>query len=111
MRTARTALAPTPTSTVPGSGGGVGAGISCAAQGFSKTMSYTGTGRAAETISFNTYNDPQGPIGPNGIVVVAFTPTGRRAPPGNVFDRGIPGHSMNPLGTTRTSTISTSRAI
>lgn len=85
--------------------GGVAGAISCAAQGFSKTMSYTWNW-ASGGLTIQTYNDPQGPIGGNGIIVVAFTPT--------VSVLGSAGTvSIAPYGpasnqpTTRTTTIST----
>ena len=96
------------TSVQVGGGGGVVGGISCAAQGFSKTMVYTWdwANAAGGGLKVDTYNDPQGPIGPNGIVVVAFTPT-----PAQVGSAGTV--LIAPYGTgvyqstTRTTTIST----
>jgi hypothetical protein len=49
-------------------------GVSCAAYGFGKTMFYNWNW-ANPSQFVQTYDDSQGPIGTNGIVVIAFTPT------------------------------------
>jgi len=48
--------------------------VSCAAYGYSKTMFYTWNWTNLSQF-VQTYDDAQGPIGSNGIVVIAFTPT------------------------------------
>lgn len=91
------------TATVPGSGG-VGA-ISCAAQGFTKTMSYSWDWASGGKF-VQTYNDSQGPLGNNGIVVIAFRPTAAGSTIGSISISEYPANSTQPLGTTRTSAIS-----
>jgi hypothetical protein len=88
--------------------GGVAGGISCAAQGFSKTMSYTwnwaNAGGGGLTVQTST--DPQGPIGQNGIIVVAFTPM--VSVPSSAGTVAIAPYGAGSLSsTTRTTTIST----
>ncbi len=88
--------------------GSVVGGLSCAAQGFSKTMSYawdwTNAGGGGLTIQTST--DPQGPIGQNGIVVVAFTPLVSVS--GSLGSVSIAPYGAGSLAsTTRTTTIST----
>lgn len=97
------------TATVPGSGsggGGIGAGISCAAQGFSKTMSYNWDWAPERGKFVQTYNDSQGPIGNNGIVVIAFTATAVGTANGSITISEYPANSVNPLGITRAVAIS-----
>ena len=94
---------------VGGKGGGTGP-ISCADKGFTTTQYYdwdwTQTGLTIYTdISSSNARNPQGPIGPNGIVVIALTPTATAfGVTGSVTIAPYPGDVS---GTTRTMTIST----
>lgn len=67
------------TATVPAASGGPSGGISCAAQGFSKTIVYNwdwnSTVPQLDTAYMADTTGGQG-VGTNGILVVAFTPTG-----------------------------------
>jgi hypothetical protein len=92
------------TATVPGTGGGVGA-ISCAAQGFSKTMFYNWNWASGAQF-VQTYNDPQGPLGNNGIIVIAFTPTAAGTTNGSISASEYPANPLSPLGITRAVAIS-----
>ena len=92
------------TATVPGSGGTSGA-ISCAAQGFSKTIFYNWDWANGGQF-VQTYNDSQGPLGNNGIVVIAFKPTAAGTTNGSIAIIEFPPNATNPLGTTRASAIS-----
>lgn len=84
--------------------GGVAGGISCASQGFAKTLSYTWNW-ANGGMTINTYNDAQGPMGSNGIIVVAFTPmVSVLSSAGTVAIAPYPPPAES---TTRTTTIST----
>jgi len=93
------------TATVPGTGGtgGVIGGTAC--PGFSKTMFYNWNW-ASGVLNINTSLDAQGPIGPNGVVVVAFTvpPTAPFGGLGSVQVSPYPGDLQS---TTRTTSIST----
>ena len=92
------------TATVPGSGGTVG-GLSCSAQGFAKTMFYDWDWTAGGKF-VQTYNDSQGPLGTNGIVVIAFKPTVAGTSNGSVTISEYPANSANSLGVTRAVSIS-----
>jgi hypothetical protein len=81
--------------------GGVIGGISCAAQGFNRTMSYSWNWATGNQF-VQTYNDGQGPLGANGMIVIAFTPTAD-VTDGNITISEYPGG----IGTTRAVVIST----
>jgi len=92
-----------------GGGGGAGA-VSCESQGFSKTEFYDWDWSNSSILIYTGTNknggmNPQGPIGPNGIVVIAFTPTQASFGAGGTLSiAGFPG-DVN--GTIRTTSIST----
>ena len=94
------------TATVPGSGSGGGIGaVSCSAQGFTKTMFYNWDW-ANKGQFVQTYNDSQGPMGNNGIVVIAFKATAVSNSNGTVTVSEYPANSTNPLGIMRAISIS-----
>lgn len=93
------------TATVPGAGstGGTIGGTSC--PGYSKTMFYNWNW-ANGGFSIDTYSASQGPIGPNGIVVIAFTPQAT-APLSSTGDISIAPYPAPLDSTTRRTSIST----
>lgn len=74
-----TPLAAVVPAAAPSGGGGGGGAISCSAQGFSKTVFYdwdwSSTVPQLDTVYLSDTADGKG-VGTNGILVVAFTPTG-----------------------------------
>jgi len=86
-----------------GSTGGTGGTIGGAAcPGYSRTMFYNWNW-ASGSFTVDTYNSSQGPIGPNGIVVIEFTPVAT----GSSLGVAIAGYPGNLNGTDRAISIST----
>jgi len=84
-----------------GSGGTAGA-VSC--PGYSRTLFFNWNWASGANFTVDTFNTAQGPIGPNGIVVVAFTPIATGFSGSAVSVAGYPG---NLNGTDRVTSIST----
>ncbi len=95
------------TATVPGTSGtgGVIGGSPC--PGFSKTMFYNWNW-ASGAFNINTSLDAQGPIGPNGVVVIAFT-LPATAPFGGLGSVQVSPYPGDLQSTTRTTSISTTQ--
>ena len=91
----------TVTATVPGAGTVVG-GLTC--PGYSRTLFFNWNWASGANFTVDTFNTAQGPIGPNGIVVVAFTPIATGFSGSAVSVAGYPG---NLNGTDRVTSIST----